>query len=230
MNVVRAVPVVALALVACGDSTPITLHYHPQPGSTFRYVMNQDLTMKGEGPQAGEAQTLGIRIAFTQTVKGPTEGGIEIGVRVDSVGMSSPGLPPAAVAQATAMLRGLESRLVFDEHMKVISSEVSNAAGVPPQLANQIASGLRGASFPLPDRPLKVGESWSVDMAAPTGLPGMSQPLQLHYEITLKEVKVTGADTVIRLGLETTFPKDPIPVAGQGGSGTIRMDGSMKGE
>ena len=230
MKAVRAVSVVALALVACGDSTPITLHYHPQPGSTFRYIMNQDLTMRGEGEAAGDSQQLNIRIAFTQTVKGPVEGGIEVALRVDSVGMTSPGMPAGAVNQATAMLRGLESRLVFDEHMKVVSSEVSDAGGVPPQIANQIASGLRGASFPLPDRPLKIGESWTVDMDAPTGLPGMSQPLKLHYEITLKDVQVTGTDTVIRLALATTFPKDPIPVAGQGGSGTVQMDGSMQGE
>lgn len=231
MNVVRAVPVLALGLVACGDSTPITLHYHPKPGSTFRYVMNQDLTMQPEGGQQGVTpQQLTVRIAFTQTVKGPAEGGIAIAVRVDSVTMTSPGLPAEAVSQATAMLRGLESRLVFDEHMKVLSSAVSDAAGVPPQLANQIASGLRGASFPLPDRPLKVGESWSVEMAAPTGLPGMSQPLQLHYEITLKDVTVTGADTVVRLGIETTFPKDPINVSGPDGNGTVTMDGRMKGD
>ena len=230
MNLVRAVPAVALVLAACGDSTAIALHFHPQPGSTFQYAMKQDLTMKADDKGGGEPQTLGISIAFTQMVKGPAEGGIEIVLRVDSVGMASPGMPAGAVAQATQMLRGLESRLIFDEHMKVIRSEVSDAAGVPPQLANQIASGLRGASFPLPDRPLKIGESWTVDMAAPTGLPGMAQPLQLHYEITLKDMTVTGADTVVRLGLETTFPKDPINVSGQEGSGTVRLDGSMKGE
>jgi len=232
MNAVRALPVVALALTACGDSTPLTLRYQPRAGSTFRYVLNQEVTIRAEGPEAGAAdgQQLTIRIAFTQSVKGPVEGGIEVVVRVDSVAVTSPQFPSAAMSQATQMLQGLESHIVFDDRMQVVRSEVSDAAGVPPQLANQIVTGLRGASFPLPDHPLRVGESWSVDMAAPTGVPGMTAPLKLRYTLTLKGVRASGADTVVRLALETSFPKEPISLGGDGPPSTMRFDGSLRGE
>jgi hypothetical protein len=231
MNRARALTATALLVASCGDSTPVTLKYHPAAGSTFRYVKNQEVKIQAEGDSAdGVGQELTIRIGFTQTVKGPADLGTQVAVRVDSVTLMSPQAPPGASDQASQMLRGLESNIVFDDRMKVVTSDVANAAGVPPQMANQIANGLRGASFPLPDRALSVGDSWSVQMEAPTPVPGLSEPLKLTYRVTLQDLTVTGADTVVRLALETSFPKDPINLEVGGARASMTINGTLRGE
>lgn len=230
MKVARAIPALVLLAAACGDATPVTLRYRPAAGARFRYLMNQDVSMTSQGDDSAGSQQLSILIAFTQSVTGPVAGGTRVAVRVDSVSLTTPAMPRAAGAEAAQMLRGLESNIVFDERMQVVTSEVANAAGVPPQLANQIAAGLRGASFPLPDHALSVGDSWTVAMTAPTPVPGLNQPLTLSYRITLKALRVTAADTVVHLSLETSFPKDPLTLNLGGAPATMTINGSLRGE
>jgi hypothetical protein len=227
MNAARAILALALLAAACGDKATVTLRYQPATGSSFHYVMNQDVTMKAEGDAE---QQLAITIAFTQTVNGPAGGGLDVTLRVDSVQLSAPGAGNQAGAQASQMLRGLESHIVFDDRMQVLSSQISNAAGVPPQMASQIAAGLRGASFPLPDHPLAVGESWTVEMTAPTAVPGLNRPLTLKYRITLKDLSTSGADSVAHFAVQTSFPKDPIEIDLGGQKATMTIDGSLKGD
>jgi hypothetical protein len=214
---------------ACGDATPVTVRYQPPEGAVYRYAMDQQMSIRSE-EQGGDIGGVTVHVAFTQTVRGPAEGGTAVEVRVDSVAVSGPQVEQGAMTAAMQMLRGLTSRIVFDERMQVLSSEISEGAGVPPQMAAQIANGLRGSAFPLPAHPVRRGESWTADLAPPSGqIPGLTKPLTLHYRLTLKDVRVRGADTVVQLGIETTFPRDPIPFEMGGASATMRIEGMLEG-
>lgn len=234
MKAVRAVAVAGFALVAaCGDAAMLTLRFSPAAGSSFRYALEQQvaLTMEGDSVPPDAKQDLTITIAFTQTVRGPADSGLEVRLRVDSVTLSSPQLPPQTMASAGAVLRGLETAIVFDERMQVVRSSVADPGAAPPQLAAQIATSLRGASLPLPDGPVRVGETWTVDVPAPTGqIPGLTRPLVLTSRLRIDRFRVSGADTIVHIRVETTFPRDPIALDLDGVPATMRIEGSLRGE
>lgn len=233
MRAARLLPALAVLVVACGDSTPVTLRYRPPEGAVYRYAMTQEMAMRPDnGADAENAGgMMAIRVAFTQTVRGPADGGTAVDVRVDSVTFSAPQMDQNQMSGAMQMLRGLTSHLVFDEQMHVLRAEVAEGSRVPPQLAGQIASGLRGSSFPLPARPVQRGESWTEELAPPSGqIPGLSKPLMLRYRLTLEDVRAEGADTIVRLKIQTTFPTDPIPFEMGGASATMRIEGSLDGD
>jgi hypothetical protein len=224
MKLAPAAAILAVfAAAACGDATRVTLRYRPAAGASFRYVMNQDVTVRVAG---SPEERMAIYVAFTQTTKGPVDSGTEVSVRVDSVSLTAPRIPPEQASAASQMLRGLESAIVLDERMHVVRSAVSNAAGVPPQMANQIVSGLRGASFPLPATPVGRGDSWQAEMAAPMSqVPGLTEPIMLRYRIRVQKIEIAGADTIVHFDVRTSFPEDPIQVQGA----AMRFGGALHG-
>jgi hypothetical protein len=234
MKAVRVVAVAALVLVAgCGDKATLTMRFSPAEGASFRYALEQEVAMRMEGDSVPDdaRQDITIGIAFTQSVRGPVEGGTEIRLRVDSVTMSSPQLPPQLMANAAGMLRGLETAIVFDSRMQAVRTSVADPGGAPPQLAAQIASSLRGASFPLPDGPVRVGQTWTVEAPAPMGqIPGLARPLLLTSRLRIDRFRVEGADTVVHIRIETTFPREPIALDSTMSGGSVQIDGTLRGE
>lgn len=234
MKAVRVAALAALVvLAACGDRTTLTLRFQPAQGASFRYALEQEVGMRVEGDSgsADGRQDITITIAFTQSVRGPVEGGTEVRLRVDSVTMSSPQLPPQLMANAAGMLRGLETAIVFDNRMQAVRSSVADPGGAPPQLAAQIATSLRGASFPLPEGPVRVGETWTVEAPAPTGqIPGLAGPLMLTSRLRIDRFRVDGADTVVHIRIETRFPEGPITLDSAMAGGSVRIEGKLEGE
>ena len=234
MHVVRAFAVAALGVVAaCGDRPTITLRYAPAVGSSFRYALEQDLSMKLEGDSAGaqNSQGLAIRIAFAQTVQAQVDGGTEVYLRVDTVALSSPEISPQVMANAGKMLQGLTTAMVFDSRMQVVSSRVADPGGASERDAAMVSSSLRGASLPLPPGPVRVGEVWTVEMPAPSGqVPGLTKPLMLTSRLRIESFRVEGGtDTIVTIKFETGFPKEPVPVSLEG-PGTLQIEGKLIGE
>lgn len=232
MKVVRAVAVLVVA-AACGDATTLTLRYAPTAGSSFRYALEQQVAMRMEGDSAppNAKQDMTITIAFAQSVRGPVEGGIEVRLRVDSVTLASPEVPPQVMAEASRVLRGLETAIVFDARMQPVRSAVADSGGVPPQLAGLIASSLRGATFPLPEGPVRVGETWTVEVPAPAGqIPGLSRPIMLTSRLRIDRFRVNGADTIVHIQVEMGFPRDPIRLEFDSPESTVRFAGTLRGE
>jgi len=236
-STVQTALTVALLAAACADRggdvpSKVTLRYHPPAGAVHRYALDQVNKMNMEaGPMTGMGeQRLTLRMHFTQNVTGPVPGGIEVKVTFDSTHMEAPGMSPEMMARELDQLRGLVSTVLFDERAQVVRSDMGAAPGVAPELAAQMSTGVKAMAFALPEEPVGRGDSWTVASELPVGqLPGVSGAGASRTKLTVKEIRVAGADTTVVLDVETTFPGDPIALTIAGQPATLRLSGSLAG-
>ena len=228
----RSLVLVATAAIVTGcrqaAGPKVTLRFRPPAGAEFHYALEQrtSWTMEGAaGPVPGQDITL--RIHYTQTVAGPTAGGTAVTVSYDSVTML-----PGGYAPAFDRMRGLKSRVVFDERGRVVSAAFAGVDGEPSPLADQLERSMKGTALPLPDSPVGVGDSWIADPEeTPTGV-GATIPMRTRF--TVKEIQATGPDTAVVVTVESTFPGDPVSVKetsrGVAEIHTVRVSGALTGE
>lgn len=228
----RSLVLLATAAIVTGcrqaAGPKVTLRYRPPAGAEFHYALEQRTSWTMEsaaGPVPGQDITL--RIHYTQTVAGPTAGGTAVTVSYDSVTML-----PGGYAAAFDRMRGLKSRVVFDERGRVVSAAFAGVDGEPSPLADQLERSMKGTALPLPDAPVGVGDSWIADPEeTPTGV-GAAIPMRTRF--TVKEIQVTGPDTAVVVTVESTFPGDPVSVKetsrGVAETHTVRVSGALTGE
>ena len=241
----RSLALAAVALVtvgACrgGASGPkVTLRYHPPAGAAYHYALDQQNAMRIEGGpmSAMPEQTFRMRMYYTQLVKGPAQGGVAVTVTFDSTSIEAPGMGSGAMGPALDRMRGMKSDVVYDERMQVLSAAFTGLAGAPSPVTEQLGSSMKGMAFPLPEGPVGVGDSWVAEHELPLGQQALSTsgPLKSRTRITVKEIQVAGVDTSVLLGIETSFPDEPITLTQQGPggapkTGTLRLSGNLSGE
>ncbi len=220
MNQRHAV-VVSLAVAACGGGgggPKVVLRFHPPAGAVYHYALEQRTQVGIEsGPLAAMGkQRLFMRVHFTQTVKGPTEGGTEVDVLFESMEMEIPGVSPDRIARELAKMNGLRSTIVYDQSGKVVRSNFEPAPGVPPDLTKQMSNGVQAMTFGFPDHP--VGKGTNASQAGPA-----------KTTLTVREIRITGADTAVVVDIKTTFPSGPIQVNSSGQTATIKIEGDLAG-
>ena len=154
--------VLVLAVAACGGGGPkVALRYHPPAGAVYHYALEQRTEVGiASGPLAAMGkQRLFMRVHFTQTVRGPTTGGTEVGVVFESIEMEMPGVSPDLIARELAKMKGLRSTTVYDESGKIVRSNFEQAPGVPPDLTKEMSTGVQAMTFGFPDHPVGKGDS-----------------------------------------------------------------------
>ena len=223
-----------------GTSGPkITLRYHPPAGAAYHYALDQQNAMRIEGGPMGALpeQTFRMRMYYTQRVTGPAQGGVAVTVTFDSTSLDGPGMSAGAMRPALDRMRGMRSDVVYDDRMHVLSAAFTGLAGAPSPVTEQLGSSMKSMTFPLPEGPVGVGDSWVAEHELPLAQQALnsSRPLKSRTKITVKEIQISGADTSVVLGIETSFPDEPITVAqpGEGGApqtGTLRLSGALSGE
>ena len=224
-----------LAALGCGkerSATKLTLRYHPPVGASYHYALEQHNSMKLEGGPMGHLgeQKFTTRMYFTQSVGGPARGGVAVTIRLDSTAIESTMLAPGSLDPVLVGMRGLKGQVVYDDRMNVLHAELAPVRGLPPQIMEQLGGHIEGMVFPLPEQPVGVGDSWTTETALPVGEIG-SGTARAHTKLTLKELNAGGPDTTILVGVETTFPGDPITVTGDGGARqTLKLTGGLAGE
>ncbi len=215
-----------------GDATKVTLTYHPPAGAVYHYNLDQyfDITFEGDSTAKIPEQQMAMHMQFTQTVNGPTTGGIAVTARVDSTRLDSPLMAANPARRALNNIVGLTSAVVYDSSMTVVRAELLNAGAQPSPLAQQFGKSLKEAAFPLPTRAVGVGDSWTVEVEAPLGEMTGGSPLKAKTKLTVKDIEASELDTTLRVALETTFPSDPIKVMQEGHVLTLKLSGRLTGE
>jgi len=222
-----------------GASGPkVTLRYRPPAGATYHYTLDQQNAMRIEGGpmSALPEQTFRMRIYYTQRVKGPTQGGVVVTVTFDSTSLEAPGMGAGALQPALDRMRGMKSDVVYDDRMHVLSATFTGLTGAPSPVTEQLAGSMKSMAYALPEGPVGVGDSWVAEHELPLGQQlNASHALKSRTKMTVKEIQIAGADTAVLLGVETTFPDEPITVTQQSGGGapqseTLRLSGSLSGE
>src|SRR5207249_7278301 len=85
------------------------------------------------GPMAQlPGQEITMHIYYSQAVTGPTTGGIGVTVTYDSTTMV-----PAGMAPALDRMRGLTSKVVYDDRMHVVSASFSGIEGQQSPVVEQ---------------------------------------------------------------------------------------------
>lgn len=237
------VPAGAAALLlgaACGGGPRIVLRYHPPAGATYRFTLEQrqELRMESGSAAAIHAQQLVVmRMHFRQAVAGPAPDGHGTTVRItfDSTRMEMPGLPPAMEGFASDRLRGLEATVLFDDRAQVVRTDFAPSPGIPPDMAEQMAAGVKMMGFAMPAEPVGRGDSWTVTTELPmTQLPGTSSGSgAARTRLTVRTIRIaagTPPDTLVVLDVRTSFPEEPIPIEFQGRRATLRLSGTLTGE
>jgi hypothetical protein len=231
----RYIILVATAVVAVTgcrrtSGAKVTLRFRPPAGAEYHYALEQRTSLSMEsaaGPMPGQDITL--QIHYTQTIGGPTAGGTAVTVSYDSVSIL-----PAGYAAALDRMRGLKSRVVFDERGRVVSAAFAGIDGEPSPIADQLERSMKGTALPLPETPVGVGDSWTADAESANPAVGAGSSIPMRTRFTVKDIQAVGPDTTVVVGVESTFPGDPVSVKEQSRNGaenhTVRVSGALTGE
>jgi hypothetical protein len=208
----------------------VTLRFRPPAGAEYHYALEQRTSWTMEsaaGPVPGQDITL--QIHYTQTVGGPTTGGTAVTVSYDSVTIL-----PGGYAPALDRMRGLKSRVVFDERGRVVSAAFAGIDGEASPIADQLERSMKGTALPLPDSPVGVGDSWTADAESAAPATGVGSSIPMRTRFTVKDIQAAGPDTTVVVAVESTFPGDPVSVKetsrGVAEDHTVRVSGALTGE
>ena len=231
----RHAAVLVLAVAACSGGGPkVALRFHPPAGAVYHYALEQrtDISILSGPLAAMGKQHFFMRMPFTETVKGPArEGGTEVDVVFESVTMEIPGVSPDRIARELAKMSGLRTSVVYDERGQLVRSNFVPAPDLSPDVANQVATGIKAMTLGFPQQPVGRGDSWTITSVLPLGqVPGGTSPAgAARTTLTVREIRIAGSDTTVVLDIKTAFPSGPIPLAVGSQTGTVKLEGDLAG-
>src|SRR5207245_9896832 len=90
-----------------------------------------------------------------------------------------------------------------DDRSKGVRAECGGVAGTPSPLTDQMGKSVKNMAFPLPTEPVGVGDSWTSETELPISqIVSTSAPLKAKSKLTVKNIKIAGADTTIVLAVQ----------------------------
>lgn len=228
----------AVALACKGreqPATPVTtkipLRYHPPAGAVYHYVLEQTSRFAPDTATVADSATLtSMTLAFSQAVGDRAAEGIPVTITLDSSGVASPMLNPAAAAAASATLRGLRLTAVFDDQLRLVRNDLSALDRLPALVREQVQLGVRAAALPFPEQPVGAGDGWTNETELPFAQLASGTPLTVASRITVRSIGVARGDTTVLLGVETALPDRPLQFNLGGQTVTVTLRGGITGE
>lgn len=215
---------VPLAFVAVSSAQTVTLRYLPPIGKPMRFTVVNNLTQSMAGmPASKMTQTIPMTMKALSRKGGDTT----VEVKTGTMKIDMPASSPMARAK-DAMVRagsGKTSTVVVDQYGKPKSVATVGSAGMAQM------GGIQGVAFPV--KPVKVGDTWTVDLdmakMAPGGGAGMKIKGRIPMRYTLKSVNTVGGRKIATIGVVINGSAQ-IDAMGQPvtmrmtGTGTVRLD------
>jgi len=235
MRIVR-VGLVAAVIGGCAagapnDAATLTLRFRPAAGTSTRYVVEQHVTMRPDSGTPLPSQDVTMRIYLTQAVGVGLAEGIPVTSTIDSATLGGSGFPAPMLEPLLERVRGLRTLTVLDARMRPVRYDVVSRPDVHSEGLAPFEQGARGLAFPLPEGPVRVGDTWTVAVPLPTGnIPGTPAALEARTTLTVRAVRVAGPDTTVVLGVESRLPEAPLPVDFGIGPSSVRLSGTLVGE
>jgi hypothetical protein len=223
---------VAGCLAGAPSAAPVTLRFRPAPGAAYRYALEQRITMRPDSGTLLPTRNVVVRAHLTQQIGAPGADGIPVTSTVDSVALDSAGLPAAMRDAMAERLRGLRIRTVLDQRMRPVRQDVLNGEDADVASLAVLEQGARGLAFPLPEGPVRVGDTWTVAVPVPTAqvLPAMPRPLEASTTITVRDVRIAGSDTTVVLGVAARIPETAVTVELSMRQSEVRVSGALAGD
>ncbi len=222
-----------MAVVGCGNPT-ISMRYHPK-AATYRFVLQEDVkgSIVGGAVAAMPVGAASVGGQFTAAIAGPADSGVAVTWTVDTLTVQSQQQEIIAGVESTlaarmARIKAMSFDVVYDDRMIPVHEHVNDPTGVGASdrnAANALRTVAHSFAFPLPRDPLAKGGTWRA--ADELDLPGFAstQPVQVQYELTVKDILFNGSDTSVVIGIAATFANTPLPMTVQG----IQMQGKLTG-
>jgi hypothetical protein len=227
-----AAVLIAGCAAGASNAAPVTLRFRPAAGTLNRYVYEQRVTIQADSGTPLPPQDVTLRIYLTQAVGAGEADGIPVTSTIDSVSLDNGALPASFLEAVEGRARGLQTVTVLDQRMRTVRHEVVNRSGLDAGRLDAFEQGTSGLAFPLPEGPVRVGDSWTVTTRLPTGqmLPGTAGPLEAATTLTVRQVRIAGSDTAVLLDVESRLPEAPISVDMGIGRSALRLSGTLAGE
>jgi hypothetical protein len=228
----------AVALACKGREQPptlvtskIPLRYHPPAGAVYHYVLEQTSRFAPDTASVADSATLtSMTLAFSQAVGARAADGIPVTMTLDSSGVASPMLSPAAAAAAAAELRGLRLTAVFDDQLRLVRNDLSSLQRLPVLVREQVQLGVRAAALPFPEQAVGPGDAWTNETELPFAQLASGSPLTVASRITVRSISVARGDTTVLLGVATALPERPLQFNFGGQTVSVTLRGGITGE
>lgn len=234
----RLTALLLLTVVGCSGGKTL-LRFHPRSG-TYRYTLQQNLkgSLSG-GPAGAAAMPVGeatISGEFREVVEGPREGGVAVTWHIDTISFTTPNdairaRAGSAVTTNMARVQAMTFDVVYDDRMIPTKAQVNDPLrGSEDELPTTLRTGAHAFSFPLPVEPVGKGDEWRASDEFPlSGVTG-TQPLDVQYILTVKDIRVDGADTTVVIGIATKFPDTPLTMTERGVTVQAKITGTATGQ
>lgn len=232
--------VVVVAVMGCkaevrsASTVPITtkilLRYHPPAGASYAYLLDQTSRIAPDTFTTDTGSQNSMHLALRQTIGAVSPDSVPVTATLDSARVASPMLSPTAAQDAAQRLRGVHLTAVFDDRQRLIRDDWSGVRRLPGVIADQLQLVFRAAALALPEDSVRTGDSWTNTVVLPFGQVAGGAPLIAKTKVQVRELSVLGADTIVRLGVETGVPDRPLRFTFGGQAITVALSGTITGE
>lgn len=216
---------------AVAVTAKIPLRYHPPAGAVYHYVLEQSSRFAPDTARVADSSTVtSMTLAFSQQIGARVADGIPVTVTLDSSGVASPMLSPAAAASAAGQLRGLRVAGVMDDRLRFVRNDLSALGRLPAIVREQVELGIKAAALSFPEEAVGTGDGWSVETELPFAQLASGTAFTVSSRLTVRSISVTAGDTTVTLGVETTLPERPLAFSFGGQQITVTLHGGLTGD
>jgi len=235
----RSLPALFLLTVVGCSGGKTLLRFHPRAG-TYRYTMQQAMkggvSAGGDGGPVMSAGEASITAQVREVIAGPREDGVGVTWSIDTLTISSPQQGMRARVESTlatriARVQATRLDVVYDDRMIPTKTQVTDPlARADEGMQISPRSAAHAFAFPLPVDPVRKGDEWrAADEFPLEGVTG-TRPIDVQYILTVRDIRVDGADTTIVIGIATKFPDTPLTMTEQGVTVQAKVTGTATGQ